>query len=275
MNIKRILTTIVGIPIIIALFTLANPIVTDIILAVVAIRSIYEYSKCAEKTCKIISGLSYIPAILIAFLHVISNEIWLKIFPIIIPLFLLFAFLQVIVTDGKTNYKDVAYTTTGVTYIVSLITFFSLLYGANNGRFYIWYIMISAWGSDIFAYIIGKHFGKHKFSKISPNKTIEGCIAGLLGAVCFGLIYTYFVNNNLQAYLDTAIHIDYWKIGIICAILSGIGQIGDFAASVIKRHFEVKDFSDLFPGHGGMIDRIDSIIFIAPFAYYIFIVLMG
>ena len=269
MNIKRILTTIVGIPIIIAILTLANPIIIDAFLAIVAIRSIYEYSKCAEKTCKIISWLSYIPAVLIAFVHIIPKEVWLKVIPIIIPIFLLFAFLQVIITDGKTNYKDVVYTTTGVLYIVTLITFFALLYGEKNGRFYIWYIMISSWVSDIFAYIIGKHFGKHKFSKISPNKTIEGCIAGLIGAVIVGLIYTVFLNQYF------GFEIGYLQVGIISALLCAIGQIGDFAASVIKRHFEVKDFSDLFPGHGGMIDRIDSIIFIAPFAYYIFVILLG
>lgn len=269
MNIKRILTTIIGAPIVIALFALANPIIIDALLAIVAIRSIYEYSKCAEKTCKIISWLAYIPAVLIAFLHIIPEDVWGKIIPIIIPLFLLFAFLQVIVTDGKTNYKDVVYTTTGVLYLVPLIAFFALLYGGNKGRYYMWYIMTSSWVSDIFAYIVGKHFGKHKFSKISPNKTIEGCIAGLVGAVIAGIIYTICLNKYF------GFEIDYLQIGIIAAVLCVIGQIGDFAASVIKRHFDVKDFSDLFPGHGGMIDRIDSIIFIAPFAYYIFMILLG
>ncbi len=269
MNIKRVLTTVIGMPIIIAIFVLANPIIIDILLAIVAIRSIYEYSTCAKKTCNIISWIAYIPAIMIAFLHIISKDIWLKVLPIIIPVFLLFAFFQVIITDGKNTYKDVVYTVTGTFYLITLIVFFSLLYGAKNGKIYIWYIMLSAWGSDILAYIIGKHFGKHKFSKISPNKTIEGCIAGLLGAIILSLIYTFFINKAFP------LNIEYLHIIIISAILGIIGQIGDFSASVIKRHFEVKDFSDLFPGHGGMIDRIDSIIFIAPFAYYSFIILLG
>jgi len=269
MNLKRILTTVIGIPIVVAVFMFAGAKIIDILLAVVALRSINEYIKCSEKTCKVIAWISYIPAILVAFIHIISIDIWMKILPIIIPIFILLLFLQVIVTDGKTTYKDVAYTSMGILYIIPLIVYFSLLYGSEKGNIYIWYVMISAWGSDIAAYIIGKHFGKHKFSKISPNKTIEGCVAGLLGAIGLCLLYTLFINQ----YFD--LNVGYIYVAVISGILCIIGQIGDFAASVIKRHFEVKDFSDLFPGHGGMIDRIDSIIFIAPFAYYFFVIIMG
>lgn len=269
MNLKRVFTAVIGIPVIIAVLVLGNAKIIDILLAGVAIRSIYEYSKCAKDTCKPITWLGYLSAIPIAFIHIISSNIWLKILPILIPILLLIEFLQVIITDGKTSFKDVAYTTAGIIYIIPLITFFSLLYGSNNGKILIWYIMMASWGSDIFAYIIGKNFGKHKFSKISPNKTIEGCVAGIVGAIVLCVIYTFLVNKYFSLnYL-------YWQISVVSIILCVIGQIGDFAASVIKRHFEVKDFSNLFPGHGGMIDRIDSIIFSAPFAYYILVMLLG
>ena len=266
---KRLGTAIIGGPIVIAILVLGNPILIDILLALIAVRSINEYNNCAKKTTNTISWLSYIPALLIAFIHILPIEIWGKILPILIPGFLLLQFIQVIVTDGKTSYKDIAYTTTGSLYILSLIVFLALLYGAKNGKILVWFIMFSAWGSDTFAYLTGKYLGKHKFSKISPNKTIEGCIGGLLGAIILCLIYAIIVNNAF------GLNLVYWQIGIIAIVLSIIGQIGDFAASAIKRHFEVKDFSNLFPGHGGMIDRIDSIIFIAPFAYYIFVILLG
>lgn len=144
--------------------------------------------------------------------------------------------------------------------------FLPLLYavtGKISGKLLIWFVLIAAWGTDTFAYLVGKNFGKHKFSKISPNKTIEGCIGGMLGAIVFSLICAYVMNG----YFGT--EISYWMIGILSAILSLVGQIGDFSASVIKRYFDVKDFSELFPGHGGMIDRIDSVMFIAPFAYFL------
>ena len=104
-------------------------------------------------------------------------------------------------------------------------------------------------------------FGKHKFSKVSPKKSIEGCVAGIFGAILTSLLYTLALNTF------AGLSISYLTMGLICAVLSVVGQVGDFAASVIKRHFEVKDYSNIFPGHGGMLDRIDSVMFIAPFAY--------
>ena len=132
-----------------------------------------------------------------------------------------------------------------------------------NGKILIWYVFISAWGTDIFAYCIGIKFGKHTFSKISPNKSIEGCVAGTVGAVICMLIYTFICNTVWN------MNINYILISVIGIILSLVGQIGDFAASSIKRYTGIKDFSNLIPGHGGMLDRIDSVIFIAPFAYFL------
>ncbi len=144
--------------------------------------------------------------------------------------------------------------------------FIALTYGIEgniSGKILVWYIIIAAWGTDTFAYLCGKSLklGKTKFSKVSPNKSIEGCVAGTIGAVILCLIYTFGINQYF------GFEISYISIAVISFILSIIGQIGDFSASVIKRHFGVKDFSELFPGHGGMIDRIDSVMFIAPFAY--------
>ena len=119
------------------------------------------------------------------------------------------------------------------------------------------------------AYLVGKHFGKHKFSKVSPNKTIEGCVAGTLGAIISCLVYTFI----LKQFLNVEVY-SYITIAIVALVLSIIGQLGDFAASTIKRQFDIKDFSEIFPGHGGMIDRIDSVMFAAPYAYFIFAILL-
>ena len=127
----------------------------------------------------------------------------------------------------------------------------------------IWYAIFAAWWSDTTAYIVGKTFklGKHKFSKVSPNKSIEGCIAGILGAITLSLIFTVCMDKF------SGFEISYVKVLIVSVILSIIGQFGDFSASSIKRFTGIKDFSNLIPGHGGLLDRIDSLIFIAPFAY--------
>ena len=131
----------------------------------------------------------------------------------------------------------------------------------TEGKILIWYIFCSAWGSDVFAYFIGRKFGKHKYTDISPKKSIEGCVAGVIGAIGIGLLITLIVNNIFH------LSISYFVVAIIVLILSIIGQIGDLAASSMKRYCGLKDFGELIPGHGGMLDRIDSVIFILPFAY--------
>lgn len=131
----------------------------------------------------------------------------------------------------------------------------------NDGKILIWYAIIAAWGTDTCAYFVGRKFGKHKFSEVSPKKSIEGCIGGLIGAVVLMLGYTYIANNYW------GMDYSYSFIALIGIILSIIGQVGDFAASSIKRFVDIKDYSNLIPGHGGMLDRIDSLIFLAPVAY--------
>ena len=164
----------------------------------------------------------------------------------------------------KTNFKDIAYTFIGIFYVVFFIMFVAFIDGMKNGKILIWYAIIAAWGTDIFAYVVGKHFGKHKYTKVSPKKSIEGCVGGTLGAIILMLVYTYFVNT----YFST--NYSYLYVSGIGLILSLVGQIGDLAASTIKRYVDIKDYSNLIPGHGGMLDRIDSLIFLAPFAYALF-----
>ena len=163
----------------------------------------------------------------------------------------------------KTTIKDIAITLFGICYIPLFLMYMPLLMGSENGKLLVWFIIIAAWGTDIFAYIVGKTMGKHKFSQISPNKSIEGCIGGIIGQAVLTLIYALVINTYL------GMNINYLYIAGISILLSIIGQIGDFSASSIKRYVGIKDFSNLLPGHGGMLDRIDSLIFIAPFAYFL------
>lgn len=141
----------------------------------------------------------------------------------------------------------------------------SVIREMENGKFLIWYVFISSWLTDVFAYCTGKTIGKHHFTDISPNKTIEGCIGGTVGSTLCMILYTVLLNNFAGAEINIAL------ITITGIILSIIGQIGDLSASSIKRYAGIKDFSDLIPGHGGMVDRVDSVIFIAPFAYFLFL----
>ncbi len=267
-KITRILTSVIGLPFITALLIFANTTVMDIFTAIIALISMYEYFHCFKSTNKANPSefLGYILCILIAFTHMVKGEILIQIIVLLIPTCILILFVEFILSNGKKTVKDISITMLGICYIPLMLIYLSFISNMNlgtglTGRILIWFVLIASWGSDVFAYTIGRHFGKHKLTKISPKKTVEGSIAGIIGATVLGIIYAVLCNNLWGT------QINYLLIGVIVAVLSVVGQIGDLAASSIKRYCEIKDFSDLLPGHGGMLDRIDSIIFVLPFAF--------
>ena len=267
MDAKRITSALLGFPLVLVIFIIGNKTIVDIALTIIALLAMSEYFNAVSKVSKPVRWIGYLSCLSIAIIHIVPQEHLNTIVTLAVPTILMILFAQVIATDMKTNFKDIAYTFIGIFYVVFFIMFVAFINGMPNGRVLIWYAIIAAWGTDIFAYFIGKAIGKHKFSKVSPKKSIEGCIGGTIGAVLLMIIYTYFVNTYL------GMNYSYLFIIGIGIVLSLVGQIGDFAASSIKRFVDIKDFSNLIPGHGGMLDRIDSLIFLAPFAYALFTLL--
>ena len=261
MDLKRITSGfIVAISVAIMLL-IPNKYVIGLLLAIIALVAMHEYLKAISKVCTPIKWVAYLSCLSVAAVNFIPEQNMLKAIMMFLPSIMLILFANVIATDMKISFKDMSYTLLGICYIPVFISFLTLIDAMQNGKILIGYILIAAWGTDVFAYLIGKKFGKHKFSKVSPKKSIEGCIAGIVGAVIIALIYTYAI-NSIKGFEYSYIYITIFTI-----ILSIIGQIGDFAASSIKRYVDVKDYSNLIPGHGGMLDRIDSLMFLAPFAY--------
>ena len=259
MDIKRVTSALLGFPLVLAIFLIGNKYVVDIALAIITLLAMDEYFNAVSKVAKPVKWVGYLSCLSISLLHVIpSSYLWVVV-TLAIPTILLILFAQVIATEMKTSFKDIAYT--------FFTIFVALINGMKNGNILIWYVIFAAWGTDIFAYFTGKAIGKHKFSKISPKKSIEGCIGGTIGAVVAIVIYTYVINTYL------GMNVSYIYIIGCSIILSLVGQIGDFAASSIKRFVDIKDYSNLIPGHGGMLDRIDSLIFLAPFAYALFMMI--
>lgn len=263
-NYKRLISSLVGFPLIAVMLVFANTLWMDILLAVISMISLYEYYNCFKVTKKAKPSMWYgmLVSLLLAGVHFCSDVALKEIIIMLIPASILILTIEMVCSKNNKNIIDLVVTVFGICYITLMLLFISLVRAnLSEGRILVWYIFIASWGSDVFAYLVGKSIGKHHFTKISPNKTIEGSIAGIIGAVAVALLYTLAVNNiyNLQ--------IDYLMCGIITAILGFIGQIGDLAASAVKRYCGLKDFSELIPGHGGMLDRIDSVIFVAPFAY--------
>lgn len=264
MDIKRVTSALLGFPLVVFVLLIGNKYVVDIALSIVAMIGMSEYLNAISKEAKPIKWISYLSCLSICFIHLIPIEYLAIVITLVIPTLLLILFLQVIATNMKTNFKDITYTFIGIFYVVFFMMFIAFINGMQDGKILIWYTLFAAWGTDIFAFLIGIAFGKHKFSEVSPKKSIEGCIGGIIGAMGMMLIYTYILNTYL------GMGYSYIYIIAISVVLSIIGQIGDFAASSIKRYVDIKDYSNLIPGHGGILDRIDSLLFLAPFAYVFF-----
>jgi phosphatidate cytidylyltransferase len=153
----------------------------------------------------------------------------------------------------------------GLFYVNIMLSFIYRVATLEDGAILVWLIFIGAWGSDTCAYAVGMLFGKHKIApKLSPKKSVEGCIGGVIGAALLGYLYAIVLGNKIVGIANPRI-----LFAIIGASASVISQIGDMAASAIKRNFDIKDYGRLIPGHGGILDRFDSIIFTAPIVYYL------
>ena len=261
MNIQRWTSALLGFPLIAAVLIFGNELVIDIVFTVVAIMCLHEYFSCFKDKAKPIQEIGYISALIIPIIHILEPRQFVYLL-LIIPITVVWIFLRVIVSNMKITIYDAAVTLLGIIYIVGFMIFLPLIIDLQDGKLLVWYALFTAWGTDVFAYLIGKTFGKHKFTEVSPKKSIEGCVAGIIGAIVFVLVYTYVLNTYMN------FNISYLFITVVAIFLSIIGQIGDLSASTIKRYAGIKDFSNLIPGHGGMLDRLDSVIFVAPFAFF-------
>ena len=156
-------------------------------------------------------------------------------------------------------------------YAPVLLSFAYLTRECENGIYLVWLILISSWGCDTCAYVVGKLIGKkHIFPELSPHKSLEGCIGGVAGAALIGGLYAHFFVE--AAFPDQIIT---WTIAFICAAGAVMSMVGDLAASAIKRNHNIKDYGKLIPGHGGIMDRFDSMTVTAPMTYFLAILMIG
>lgn len=131
-------------------------------------------------------------------------------------------------------------------------------------------IFISSWICDTCAYVVGMLFGKHKLAPVlSPKKSIEGALGGVAGSALVGAVYGYFVVEPAISGQQVT-----WIFLLISMVGAVISQVGDLAASAIKRNHDIKDYGKLIPGHGGVMDRFDSVIFTAPMIYFLAVLLI-
>ena len=155
-------------------------------------------------------------------------------------------------------------------YAPVMLSFVFLTRQLDYGVYLVWMIFISSWISDTCAYLVGVLFGKHKLvPQLSPKKTVEGSIGGILGSAIVGALFGFCLLDKTLGGNQFGI-----MLFVIGAIGSVISQVGDLAASAIKRNHDIKDYGNLIPGHGGIMDRFDSVIFTAPMIYFLVIIFL-
>lgn len=165
----------------------------------------------------------------------------------------------------KYNTEDALMVFFAICYVAVMLSYIYQTRVLENGIYIVWLIFICSWGNDTFAYFTGVCLGKHKMApKLSPKKSIEGVIGGVLGAAALGAAYGYIVSDKL-----TVVTKPIFVFAVASAIGALLSIVGDLAASAIKRNHEIKDYGKLIPGHGGILDRYDSVIFTAPVVFWV------
>lgn len=265
----RILTAIVGISLGIVVLFLADTIVFNIVIAAFSVMIVYElFSNCKCLQYKLDSAVCFIFAGALPFLTQYCGTDIIYVFAVLCIMVMFVGFIM--------NHKKMPYDKLCFMIASTVLPSMALCcvvrmknYDPLHGVCYVVICLAAAWLSDGAAYFVGTFFGKHKLCpEISPKKTIEGAVGGVLvGALI--LVAYIFAYQKVQAARGYDFEVNY-ILAVVIGIVSGLLSIvGDLSASLIKRQNDIKDFGHILPGHGGILDRFDSVLFVAPFLAFI------
>jgi phosphatidate cytidylyltransferase len=256
----RVLSALVGIPIVIGAVYMGGPWYA-ILLLLVANLGIFEYlNMLKERDYKVSFTLGFIGVSL--FLVAVYLNLANFIYPLIMLIFSIL-FVQSLFGMGRQSIAESAVSLWGMLYLGGFCGYMLSLRLMPEGALYTYMLLIGVWVHDTAAYFIGRRWGIHKFAPaISPNKSVEGSVAGVLSTVIIAFSITILAPGLLPLNPGQAI-----LFGLGIAVFA---QLGDLLESAMKRQLEVKDSGNLIPGHGGILDRFDSLLFTAPFVYYFF-----
>ena len=233
---------------------------TLLAVSLIGMRELYKVMKVSDEHVTVLELVGYLGAVLyyIAMKADFGNYGTMAI--IISMILILFVY---VFGYPKYHAEQVMAAFFGVVYVAVMLSFIYLTRSLPDGKFLVWLIFLCSWGCDTCAYCVGMLIGKHKMAPVlSPKKSIEGAVGGVAGAALLGVIYAAATQGKMAEY------------ALICAVGALISMVGDLAASAIKRNHEIKDYGKLIPGHGGILDRFDSVIFTAPVIYYLAVALM-
>ena len=201
-------------------------------------------------------------AAVVAYYWIMGNREQYVTFLAIVSLMILMTIY--VVTFPKYGTEQITVAFFGIFYVGIMFSYLYQVREMPDGKYLVWLILLSSWGCDTCAYCAGMLLGKHRLAPVlSPKKSIEGAVGGVVGSALLGCIYAYFFGAKMDEVSNPMV-----ACAVACAIAAVISQIGDLAASAIKRNHNVKDYGNLIPGHGGVLDRFDSMIFTAPAIYF-------
>ncbi len=263
----RIITGVVMISLFIPILIFSDTWAFPILIALLSLKASFEILKCDGTKNPVLIVLSSVFAFATPLLARLSSvfefgrgrftQLYLFAFFFYLIINLTFS----VFSHGKYPVDRSAMTFLCIFYTVTSFTCIIFLRDVKFGKYIYLLTFIAPWISDTFAYFIGSFFGKHKLIEdVSPKKTVEGCIGGIVftgvSCVIYGIILVHAIHTKFTP--------SYLALFVIGVVISVISQIGDLSASLIKRHFNVKDYGKIFPGHGGVMDRFDSVFPVAP-----------
>ena len=278
----RVITAIVGIIVLIGVMFTFNTLIFNLVIAAITLIAVHEIYSALGFEKK--DWLMY--AVLVPYTLLVMTSNYQVMRRLVMPMsFLLVTFyaIYLVVRNGTISFAK----TSGLVMFSGIVMFCfysfirlkELLPVAEYGYdaiFFILLILCFAWGGDTCAYFAGRAFGKHKLCPVvSPKKTVEGAIGGVLGTMVCGVVVTVIYSiaaDRLEAFTRSNIGVSmYVVIALLACVAAVLGIYGDLFASVVKRQCGIKDYGTIFPGHGGILDRFDSVMFIAPFVTMVII----
>ena len=254
----RIITGLCLVPLLV-LVLISNVYIISAAIVIISVMGLFEFLKATGLSKhKCLCTVGYVAAVLVCLRTYIPVPFYMLLF----YAGLMAIFCVMLKCHKTVSVLDAGLLIFGLIYIPFLLSTLIDIKGLQYGAYLLWIVFIGAFATDTFAYFSGVFLGKHKLCpEISPKKTIEGSVGGTLGCIVLLLLYGLLLEKGFK------MDINYIKLGVLGLIVSPVSQIGDLTASIIKRKYGVKDYGSLFPGHGGILDRLDSVIAVAPLVY--------